>query len=493
MIVAVSVSAQNKKPAEPAFTVSLINKKLLISYTPANIRGIDSVTIKLFRTLKGRETLLRQRVAKTGQPFLSIDSSITINGSAYEYRVEVLLDGAVINSEKKSGYYFREDMRPVAGKIMATNSKGTNKIRVSWKIENNITLQQLHLQRSRKKEEGYETITTITGRDTFFVDQVTDANEPYFYRLEMPSLADGRNYYSASVFVIPVFAIIPKVPSRIKAEKVDNVIRLSWISTDPDSRGFYVWKKREGNNKMALASTIIDKNAENQYVWTDSLVTSGESYQYSVMAESNSYDRSADSDTITIAFDNKKIILQAPQELSIITADDTSWHLIWKHTTANENAAGGFMVYHKGPGEREFTPLATGVVPSYLNYYKIPKPMDGDSYQVRAVNGTTQSAFSIPFVYANANESNFGPQHLRAGVVRNELVIRWATDEALPVKEYRLYKWEGNKFVVIATIQRGQSGITTNNYVAGELNRYRLKTILVDNRENNGSHILEIN
>lgn len=177
---------------------------------------------------------------------------------------------------------------------------------MSWKIENNITLQQLHLQRSRKKEEGYETITTITGRDTFFVDQVTDANEPYFYRLEMPSLADGRNYYSASVFVIPVFAIIPKVPSRIKAEKVDNVIRLSWISTDPDSRGFYVWKKREGNNKMALASTIIDKNAENQYVWTDSLVTSGESYQYSVMAESNSYDRSADSDTITIAFDNKK-------------------------------------------------------------------------------------------------------------------------------------------------------------------------------------------
>lgn len=117
MIVAVSVSAQNKKPAEPAFTVSLINKKLLISYTPANIRGIDSVTIKLFRTLKGRETLLRQRVAKTGQPFLSIDSSITINGSAYEYRVEVLLDGAVINSEKNPATISGKTCDPLLEKL----------------------------------------------------------------------------------------------------------------------------------------------------------------------------------------------------------------------------------------------------------------------------------------------------------------------------------------------------------------------------------------
>ncbi len=470
---------------------------ILLSYQLPALNGADSLSLAIYRTgRQGAEVLIKQNLkAAVNTRFLYADTTLRKNPGIYQYRLQISVAQAVLKDEKVLAYAFAPDEIPVAVDFDAKNTRGTKNINLSWRIANNYLLNSIIIERSRKQDGSFAPVATLNQNDSVFVDQVSDANEPYFYRLAMENIVNGKIYYAAVAQVIPQFAIVPLSVTHVKAAQLREKIALSWENQDEKANGFYILKKSGKQDTFLLASAKIMKNSTDKYQWIDSTSTlvNHETYQYSIVAESNSFDRSKPSDTVTVAFSRSIPALSPPQHLQVITANDTTYNLVWQVDSLRQHEIAGYAVFIKNAGGTVFRALAGGVVTSNMNYLAIPRPKNGDTYQVRAVNGTKQSAPSIAYTYTNAFEKEFGPKYLKAAVIDHMLKIKWSKPEDVEVKAYKLYKWNGKGFDLIETIPSDQDTVTTKKYLAGELNMYQLKTVNAQGIESKGSKMLQVN
>lgn len=470
---------------------------ILLSYQLPALNGADSLSLAIYRTgRQGAELLIKQNLkVAVSTKFLYADTTLRKNPGIYQYRLQISATQTVLKEEKAFAYAFAADEIPVAVDFDAKNTKGTKNINLSWKIANNYLLSNITIERSRKQDGSFTPVATLNQTDSIFVDQVSDANEPYFYRLGMENVINGKIYYAAVAHVIPQFAIVPLSVSNVKAAQVRERIALSWENQDDKANGFYILKRAGKQDTFLLASAKIMKNSAHKYQWTDSASTlvNNEMYQYSIVAESNSFDKSKPSDTVTVAFSRSTPSLSPPQRLQVVTANDTTYNLVWQVDSLRQNEIAGYAVFKKNAGSTVFKILADGVVTSNINYVAIPRPKNGDTYQVRAVNGSKQSAPSIAYTYTNAFEREFGPKYLKAAVIDQTLRIKWLKPENVQVRAYKLYKWNGKGFDLIATIPSDQDTVATKNYLAGALNMYQLKTVNTQGVESKGSKVLQVN
>jgi hypothetical protein len=486
--------AQQKTTVKDSLTATYQGGDIIIGFTPPAVKG-DSSYLNIFRKgadgEKQVETNFRVPAGKLSQ---FADTTTRRAPGIYQYRVDVRSGTTLLQSKKVWAYAFAPDAKPLVTDFKAINKKGTNNIYLSWNIANNYAMRGAVLMRSRKKTSGYAPVTTISYTDTGYIDKVNDAHEPFFYRLDMTNVVTGEVSSSASIFVLPDYAILPLAVMHLKASQINNVITLSWDSGDENTRGFYVKKRTANRDSFLLASSAITKNASGKYLWKDSTGTlvNNQMYQYVVIPESNSFNKGVATDTVIISYSNTKAGLAPPQDLHIIS-NDTTYTLAWGVDSLRMNEMAAYAIYYKKKNETTFKPLPNGVVRAALNYMAIPKPQNGDTYQIKAVNGDRQSVFSLPFTYINTFEKTFGPKYLKAAVIDKKLFIKWLISSNLKVKEYRLYKHNGKAFILTDTIPAGKDMVATVSYKAGQLNIYQLKTINTDNVESTGSNILQIN
>lgn len=470
---------------------------ILLSYQLPALNGADTLSLSIYRTgRQGAEVLVKQNLKMAvNAKFLYADTTLRRNPGIYQYRLQISASQTVLQDEKAFAYAFAPDEIPVALDFDAKNTKGTKNIDLSWKIANNYLLNTITIERSRKQEGTFAPVATLNQTDSVFADQVDDANEPYFYRLAMENVINGKIYYAAVAHVIPQFAIVPLRVTHVKATQVRERIALSWENQDDKANGFYILKRSGKQDTFLLASAKIMKNSTDKYQWVDSASTlvNNEMYQYSIVAESNSFDKSKPSDTVTVAFNKNILALSPPQHLQIVTANDTTYNLVWQVDSLRQNEIAGYAVFIKNAGGMVFKALADGVVTSNMNYVAIPRPKNGDTYQVRAVNGSKQSVPSVAYTYTNAFEREFGPKYLKAAVIDHTLKIKWLKPGNLQVRTYKLYKWNGKGFDLIETIPSDQDTVVTKNYLAGVLNMYQLKTVNTQGIESAGSKVLQVN
>jgi hypothetical protein len=470
---------------------------ILLSYQLPAFNGTDSLSIAIYRTgRQGDEVLIKQNLKEAvNAKFLYADTTLRKHPGIYQYRLQISAVQTVLREEKALAYAFAPDEIPMAVDFDAKNRKGTKNINLNWKIANNYLLSNIIIERSRKQDGAFAPVATLNQTDSVFVDQVSDANEPYFYRLGMENVINGKIYYATVAHVTPQFAIVPLSVTNVKAAQMRERITLSWENQDDKANGFYILKRSGKQDTFLLASAKILKNGTDKYRWTDSASTlvNNEMYQYSIVAESNSFDKSKPSDTVTIAFSRNIPALSPPQHLQVVTANDTTYSLVWQVDSLRQNEIAGYAVYIKDAGSTVFKALVDGVVTSNINYVAIPKPKNGDTYQVRAVNGSKQSTPSTAYTYTNAFEREFGPKYLKAAVMDQTLKIKWLKPENVQVRAYKLYKWNGKGFDLIATIPPDQDTVATKNYLAGDLNMYQLKTVNSQGIESKGSKVLQVN
>ncbi|MEO7215713.1 hypothetical protein [Mucilaginibacter sp.] len=467
---------------------------IIIGLVPPVFNG-DSLHIDIVRKgADGTKQIKTNYRIPAGKLSQLADTSTRRAPGVYQYLVNVRSRTTLLQSKKVWGYAFAPDAKPLATDLKAINKKGTNNIAISWSIANNYAMRSAVLMRSRKKDRDYSPITTVTNTDSIYVDKVNDAHEPFFYRLDMTNVVTGEISSSASIFVLPDYAILPLAITNLKATQKDNVITVTWDTKDENTRGFYIKKRTANRDSFVVASTVITKSKTSKYLWKDSTSTlvNNQMYQYVVIPESNSFNKGIATDTATVLYSKAHTPLSPPQDLRIIS-NDTTYNLAWSVDSARMTEMAAYAVYYKKANETTFKPLPNGLVRAALNYVALPKPQDGDKYQVKAVNGDTQSVFSLPFTYKNAFEKNFGPKYLKAAVIDKQLFIKWLIGGHLTVKEYRLYKYNGKAFVLTDTIPAGKDVIATLSYKPGQLNIYQLKTLNTDNIESSGSNVLQVN
>lgn len=485
---------------------SLVNNKnltatydggdIILSYSPLANGRVDSILIDVYRKGNDGEKLMKaNKKIANNKIYKFADTTLRKSPGVYQYLVKVKNDTLILAQESVWGYAFAPDVRPIIPVFKAVNPKGTNNVILSWNVTNSYWIRNIALLRSRTQDGKYEVVSNINPQDTLFIDRVNDANEPFFYRLDLSGFVDEKVYSSASIFVIPQFSITPKVVADVKAIQNDKSIIVSWKNDDQFARGFYVKKRAKNDGEFINTSAIIFKNRTNQYVWKDTLssLSPTEMYQYVVVAESNSFDLSKHSDTATVAYNYGKTVLSPPTDLRILTVNDTTYSLAWSVDSIRMNEIAEYKVYLQRKNETVFKLLTGGTVSGRINYLQIPKPKDGDLYKVKSTNVGKESLFSLPVKYTNPFERDFGPKYLKAAVYNNLLNVKWLKSETLKVKSYRLYKWNGKAFVLVETIQPDKDTIATRSYTAGQLNIYQLRTVNLDNIESTGSKVLEVN
>jgi hypothetical protein len=485
---------QKQNETIPVLMAKYDGGDIVLQYHP-QLPSTDSITVNVYRKGKIADELIRaNKKIAANHTWIYVDTFTRINPGVYQYRIETLVSNENRRDEVWA-YAYPADVIPVAQSIDIKSIKGENAVLLNWQIANNFMVRTITIQRSRKKDSGYTPIATLAGNETSLVDYVNDANEPFFYRIDMTAHHTNKVYQSAGVFTIPQFKIIPAKVQNIKAEQTDKNIMVSWESNDAYSRAFYIKKRSRNQGDFIPASVAISANNTQKYQWSDtaSSLVNNEMYQYVVIAESNSYDQSLPSDTATISYKNKGIRLNAPQDLRILTVNDTTYHLVWTvDSLQNENNA-AFIVYFKAKKDHDFKLLSNGTVPATQNYFQVPKPKDGDTYQLKAIQENRSSAFSLAFTYHNAHELNFGPKYLKAVLIDEGLLVKWTIHPNLEVSAYKLYKWDGKDFKLIENVSGENEAVVTQKYQAGKLNIYKLVTVSKNGVENTGSELLQVN
>ncbi|WP_285058383.1 fibronectin type III domain-containing protein [Pedobacter ginsengisoli] len=495
-VLAIRGSGQQKVTTTANLTAKYDGGDIVLSYMPTGLTGTDSVFIDVYRNgLDGRRLIRKHKKIAAFKVTQFADTTIRQKPGIYEYQVELRRDTALLLRDRVWALAYPEDARPVVGKFSGIGLEGSNAVALSWKMENSFLLRSITLLRSRKKDMDFVPVTTLSGTDSLYVDRVNDANEPFFYRLDLSTYGNGPVLSSASIYVIPQFKIQPLSPVSIHAEQRKNAVILSWENADKYARAFYVKKRTHNTGAFVTASSALTKSRLNKYEWTDTVssLVPGEMYQYYVVAESNSFDQSVPSDTVTIAYVNKEAVLPAPQDLRVLTANDTTYRLVWTIDSLRQGEVAGFKILRKRKSDAEFVPMSNVLPGNGMNYVEILKPKDGDTFKVQAINGSLLSRFSESFTYRNAFDKEFGPRYLKAAAIEKSLYVKWLKDEDLKLKAYRLYKWTGKSFALIETILSSQDHVLTKKYVAGQLNLYKLTAINMNNEESRGTEVLQVN
>lgn len=466
---------------------------VLLKYHPTG-KGNDSILVNIYRksNLKDEALLLNKKIANN-KLWLYADTFTRKNPGVYLYRIEVGADQISRKADDVWAYAYPIDLVPITGIMNVKNIKGTNAVVINWEIVNQFMVKSIVIQRSRKKDVDFLPVATLTGTATSYVDRVNDANEAFFYRIDLLVHNSERVFQSASVFTMPDFTLKPSKVNNLNVQQTEKGITLNWDSKDEYSQNFFVQKRARNQGAFENASIAIAKNKNQKYQWIDtaSTLSNNTMYQYVVFAESNSYDRSEPSDTVAISYKSKKIKLNAPLDLRILTPNDTTYNLVWSIDSLQAENIAEFVIYAKQKNDAEFKVMNNSGLKH--NYIQIPKPSNGDSYKIKSKQGNLESDFSETFVYRNAFEMNFGPKYLKATVVNEGLLIKWLINPELAAKAYKLYNWNGKTFTLIGTLDGKIDAVVTQKYKAGELNVYKLTTINKNGVESAGSELLQVN
>ena len=490
----VSISATGKsqviKPYSPAFTLYYVGNSVYIQYRLSKNNSREKVNIILYRgneKNEGLKAIHQLNNLSVSTDYLHIDSTLPARG-IYQYTVEVVSNGATILRESATVYAYPITVAPFIKSFDANTKKGTNEVSLSWNVANVFLVRNIILLRSRKRDDIFKPIVTLKKEENSFLDKVDETNETFFYKLQIANAATGELIYTPAIQVITEFIIKPMRPLNVRGILKNDKPQIFWQSADTLSRGFYVFKKLSTDEKFFQASNIIFRDPKNQMSWTDSgsQIKPGTTYQYKVIAESNSNTKSASSDTIIISTGNDKILLSPPYDLRLLQNGD-SIDIIWTPDEEKSDYISEYVISQKKVSERNFTIIGTASAFAMRNYITVATPESGSSFMVKSKSGSKESVPTEPVTWIDKTEKTFGPRFIKAEIIDNVLNISWLNMEDENIREYRLYKWQGRDFKMIENIDKNSNTILVKNYIASEKNQYMLTAVNTKGVENKGT------
>lgn len=495
LFVATLANSQQKATTRSHFSLLAVNKQVIIKYRFPENSGTDKVNIILYRGNEKNENvkaIQQLNDLPVSADYYHIDSTLPAQGT-YQYTLEVIAGNTTLLRETKTVYAYPAGLSPMIKSFTGQAKKGTAEVTIKWDIANTFLAGNLTLARSRNRESGFTTIAVLKNTDRSFLDIVNDANEPFFYQLQVPDLSKSTILTSITIYVLPDFVIKPIPAQNVRGLLKNNQPNISWQSGDQASRGFYVFKKTIADRKFTQASGIIVSNNNGQFSWTDSTsqLKPGQSYQYTILSESNSYTKSEPSDTVTVIVPGANLQLLPPEELRLVQ-DNDSLRIVWTIPEGESELTDEYIVYQKSKTDRDYKVIGTRHAIEMINYINILLPEPGSSFIVKAKSGNKESLPTEPAVWIGKTKSTEGPQFLKAEIIDGVLNITWLNIEDPAIREFNLYKWQGRSYVLVQTVNNSSTSIQVRNYTPGEKNQYMLTSVNTKGTESKGSSSLTV-
>ena len=370
---------------------------------------------------------------------------------------------------------------------------GRHAFRLRWQLSDPRLVQSVALYRSETFTGPYTLAGHYSSKDTATTDDITVANELYFYYLELTDVF-GNKRQSIKAHAVYDGHHVPTAPINVTAASTPAGVRLQWQTVDRYTRGFYVSRRQGLDGDFRQVSAFLPAT-NNAGIFTDSSrLDPAYTYYYTVHAESDTYDKGPVSAAVSIRPAPTSSLLKPPIDVHAIFRNGKV-QLAWEALHLQDNATVGYQVYRRKTGDTDFQALTRG--PLYQNHFIDSTGLNNVSYQyaVTATDGTGQESLkSIPATIDLQSKFVTTPEKLGFERLTSSIRVKWTSIDAQRVRAIKLYRaQEDGTFKLLATLKGDSRFYLDAAVTKGTLYSYRLVTVGQEGAESNPTTPLLVN
>jgi fibronectin type 3 domain-containing protein len=440
---------------------------------------------KAFQSIK----LTTSKQQLSGHPYTTLVETAHLEPGEYDYRLQLKnifgeTDTAAYTysvsnvPEQNVARFTAFRIRPVADR---------HALRLSWQLSDPRLVQSLALYRSEQFEGPYANIGHFNATDTATTNDITIANELYFYYFELTDVfGNKRTSIKAHAVYDGHYKSTP--PVNVTATASATGVQLQWRTVDKYTRGFYVSRRqgRDGDFRQVSAFIPVTNNGG---IYTDSATLDpAYTYFYTVQAESDTYDKSIPTDPVTFRPAPTASALKPPQDVHARIRQGKV-HLTWEALHLEDAATVAYQVYRRKTGTTEFTLLTRAQ--HYQNNHIDSVALDAAVYQyaITASDGAGhESLKSIPVTADLSSTFRITPERLGYDRLATGIRVKWTSLDVRHVQSIKIYRArEEGKFTLLTTIKGDSKSYLDTTATKGALYSYRLVVVGRDGLESTPS------
>ncbi len=421
-------------------------------------------------------------------------------GAKYRYRVVLIDRKGQIAAEKTLTLTVKEQpMEPPEAREVKAERDGT--LRVIWRYHEWGTPESdpcigFHLYRKGPDDPRFVRLTRYPilrtqNLEYRYHDRDVALGQQYEYRLTAVNFAGGESPPSRPVVGTPVDRLPPPAPSNLKGRFVENRVVIEWQLRPPqDLAGFYVYRSRHLFGPFERITP--EPLPPSPFRFEDSTGTPGTQYFYSVTAIDRSGNESRRSNPVGVIFRD----LVPPDPPTEVSAEfrDNAIYITWKPSRAPDLM--GYWVYR---GERKEPlprilkdPLDAGAT-SYVDYgYGGRGFKPGGTYFVgiSALDSSrNESEVTVVRVRVPDLEPPLPVPQVDAHLQKDGSIrVVWGRSVSLDVAKYEVYRVEGEKRTLLATLPHPTQVLVDTGVMVGHT--YRYAVVALDSVPNRSPEVL---
>ncbi|MCK9448558.1 MAG: hypothetical protein M0Q41_06225 [Bacteroidales bacterium] len=268
-----------------------------------------------------------------------VDTTLTQKG-VWQYYIRIpMLEKDTINSDIMFAHNMGYLAAPEVYHLQAQSAQERKAIELNWEVRNPATILSQSIYRSRNYDDGFELVTRLGANARSFTDEVSRANEPWFYFIMIHDYF-GYQPPSTRVYGISTYAEAPLTPYGFTAIQNGKDVVLNWEKTSDNTFSYRIYRRENGKGKFYPVGepfylpgdklTRTDSHAIN-----DSIL----SLEYYCTAISDGYIESLPTDTAYLYFP-ENIVVIPPAEFDYVMEPDGQIRLFWTAADVFSNIIG---------------------------------------------------------------------------------------------------------------------------------------------------------
>jgi len=442
--------ANRSAPSSPA--VSATPTDLTAPVTPTGltaVRGDEQVTVSW--TANPETDVASYRVLRDGVEVATVTAGTTYvdggltNDRAYTYRLAAVDTHGNRSPATGPASATPTDLTPPAPPTGLTAVRGDTQVTLSWTAGTEPDLASYRVLR-----DGVE-VATVTGGTTF-TDSGRTNDTTYRYALVAVDTHGNRSAPSTpAVSATPTDLAPPATPAQFLAERGDGQVTLSWLpGSEPDLAGYRVL--RDGVEVGVVGAA--DQG------WTDTGLTNGRTYRYSLVAVDGHGNRSTPTGTV----DATPTDLTAPTVPTGLTAVRGEGRVDLTWTANPEPDLASYRLLRDG--------AEVAVIPAGATTYADTGLVDDRTYSYRLAAVDNHANRSAPSAAVDATPTDLTPPAAPTGLAAvrgdGQVALSWTANSETDLASYRVLR-DGVEVATVTGTSYTDTGLVNDRSYAYRL------------------------
>ncbi|MBI3260737.1 MAG: hypothetical protein HYZ54_14855 [Ignavibacteriae bacterium] len=363
-------------------------------------------------------------------------------------------------------------------------------IKLSWKLNQKGNLSFVEVYRGTEYDGSYKLIGRASPTDTSFKDQDVLPMITYYYYLRVLDKSGREGFNSARVYGLysTGYAPLPPVITGVVAER--EGIKITWIKTDQNIKGYYVYRGvGQFSEEMKQITGLIETNdSVVTYIDTTSRMPS-QGYSYAVSQENTSHREGLKSRPMFInkLLNTSQIV---PVPVFHVSKVGKNALLSWQMINGLQGIT-SFKIIRKTQGNT--VDQININLPAAISVYNDTTTRKGNVYiyEIQAVDMTgnlsepSQLTLDLS-IEAPMPVDNFTASATEEGTV----VLRWTLSTEDQVQGYKIYRFDrgSDNVVLLGTAVTSENIYIDRTTEKDKTYGYFVRCIYDGNKENEPSH-----